>query len=41
VVGAVGDDSRLEYTVIADAVSLSAKLEKHTKKENVRALCTE
>ena len=37
--GAVGDETRLEYTVIGDAVNLAAKLEKHTKVERVRALC--
>lgn len=39
VFGAVGDDSRLEYTVIGEAVNLCAKLEKHTKKVRAAALC--
>jgi adenylate cyclase len=38
VFGAIGDDTRLEYTVIGAAVNLAAKLEKHTKAERVRAL---
>jgi adenylate cyclase len=36
--GAVGDATRLEYTVIGDPANLAAKLEKHTKAERVRAL---
>ena len=38
--GAVGDASRLEYTVIGDAVHLAAKLEKATKDQKVRAHTT-
>jgi adenylate cyclase len=38
--GAIGDQSRLEFTVIGDAVNLAAKLDKHSKAEQVRALTT-
>ena len=40
VFGAVGDASRLEYTVIGDAVNVAAKLDRHCKVEGCRALVT-
>lgn len=38
--GAIGNASRLEYTVIGNAVNFAAKLEKHTKEEKVSMLST-
>jgi adenylate cyclase len=40
VFGTVGDATRLEYTVIGEVVNVVVKLEKHTKRERVRALTT-
>jgi len=40
VFGTIGDETRLEYTVIGEVVNLVAKLEKHTKREAVQALTT-
>ena len=36
--GTIGDDTRLEFTVIGSAANLSAKLEKHNKTTRTRAL---
>lgn len=38
--GAIGEESRLEYAVIGDPVNRAAKLQNHTKVEQVRALTT-
>jgi adenylate cyclase len=38
--GIIGDNKRLEYTVIGETVNIAAKLEKQNKIENVRALAT-
>ena len=40
VFGAIGDESRLEYTVIGDPVNLAAKLDKHGKGLNARIMTT-
>ena len=40
VFGAVGDNSRLEYTVIGEPVNLAAKLDKHAKDEKATAVTT-
>lgn len=40
VFGAVGDDSRLEYTVIGEPVNLAAKLDKHAKDEKATGVTT-
>jgi adenylate cyclase len=39
--GAVGDDTRLEFTVIGEPVNLAAKLDKHNKESGTRALATQ
>ena len=40
VFGIIGDEQRLEYTILGDCVNVAAKIEKHTKEENVRSLAT-
>ncbi|WP_135081257.1 adenylate/guanylate cyclase domain-containing protein [Terasakiella sp. SH-1] len=40
VFGVIGEEHRLEYTVIGDAANVSAKMEKQTKAEGVRAIAT-
>ncbi|MCW9036172.1 MAG: adenylate/guanylate cyclase domain-containing protein [Alphaproteobacteria bacterium] len=41
VFGVIGDDNHLEYTVLGDAVNQAAKLEKHVKSEESRAVISE
>lgn len=38
--GAVGNDARMEFTVIGEAVNLASKLEKHTRKEKADIITT-
>ena len=38
--GTIGDEGRLEYAVIGEPVNCAAKLQNHTKVEQVRALAT-
>ncbi len=38
--GIIGDEGRLEYTILGDCVNEAAKLEKQTKAEKVKALAT-
>ena len=40
VFGVIGHDERMEITVLGEAVNLSAKLEKHTKRSGYRSLTT-
>ena len=38
--GIIGDDKRLEYTILRDCVKISAKIGNHTKVKNVRTLAS-
>lgn len=40
VVGAIGDETRLEFTVLGDPVNVAAKLEKHAKVEGTPVVMT-
>ena len=40
VFGIIGDEQRLEYTLLGACVNVAATIEKHTKEENVRSLAT-